>query len=488
MEAAEEIARQLRLRDLAGLIVIDFIDMEEKRNNRAVERRLKDCLRADRARIQVGRISHFGLLEMSRQRIRTGVLESSVEPCPHCHGTGQVRSVSSLALQLLRALEEHLLRHATHHLRVLTRPDAALYILNQKRAHLYQLEQRFGLSIAIIARSPEHGQSFQIERGDPVTEPVERRRPIALHDMAANEADREDEAAEAEAEEEAEAIAHDGEEADERHEMNGREGGRRRRRRRGGRRGEGEMREAPAVEAAEEAEDEAETRADDERPAGGAEDDEQRRRRRRRGRRGGRRREQENGLAASGDFDRAEGAAPEGPGAEAETPIVGPEAGAGEEAPAVVMDEGEAPGEFAAAPTPLVQPSARTPLLPAEDGPAAEPGAATPAGAEDERPMPAAAAMADVEAALVAADEVLAETQPDDAAPDAGLTEVAADMPDMAARDGDEAAQPTPQVDGGVISSGAEAGQTSHGAPAAAAVVEDDRPKRTGWWSRRSFF
>ena len=108
MEAAEEIARQLRLRDLAGLIVIDFIDMEEKRNNRSVERKLKDCLRADRARIQVGRISHFGLLEMSRQRIRTGVLESSVVPCPHCRGTGQVRSISSLSLQILRALEDHL--------------------------------------------------------------------------------------------------------------------------------------------------------------------------------------------------------------------------------------------------------------------------------------------------------------------------------------------------------------------------------------------
>ena len=107
LEAAEEIARQLRLRDLAGLIVIDFIDMDEKRNNRTVERRLKECLKHDRARIQVGRISHFGLLEMSRQRIRTSVLESSTEKCPHCGGTGHVRSVSSVALQLLRALEEH---------------------------------------------------------------------------------------------------------------------------------------------------------------------------------------------------------------------------------------------------------------------------------------------------------------------------------------------------------------------------------------------
>ena len=112
VEAAEEVARQLRLRDLAGLIVIDFIDMDEKRNNRTVERRMKDALRNDRARIQVGRISHFGLMEMSRQRIRTSVLESSTDKCPHCGGTGHVRSVSSVALQLLRSIEETLLKGA----------------------------------------------------------------------------------------------------------------------------------------------------------------------------------------------------------------------------------------------------------------------------------------------------------------------------------------------------------------------------------------
>ncbi len=122
LEAADEIARQLRLRDLAGLIVIDFIDMDEKRNNRSVERRLKECLKQDRARIQVGRISHFGLLEMSRQRIRTSVLESSTEKCPYCGGSGHVRSVSSLALQVLRALEEQLIKGATHNLIARTRP------------------------------------------------------------------------------------------------------------------------------------------------------------------------------------------------------------------------------------------------------------------------------------------------------------------------------------------------------------------------------
>jgi ribonuclease E len=169
LEAAEEIARQLRLRDLAGLIVIDFIDMDEKRNNRAVERRLKECLRHDRARIQVGHISHFGLLEMSRQRIRSSVLESSTEKCPHCGGTGHVRSVSSVALQLLRALEETLLKGATHNLTVRTRSDIALYLLNHKRAHLRTLEERFRIAIMVNADATIGGQlSFVIEKGEQV--------------------------------------------------------------------------------------------------------------------------------------------------------------------------------------------------------------------------------------------------------------------------------------------------------------------------------
>ena len=169
LEAADEIARQLRLRDLAGLIVIDFIDMDEKRNNRSVERRLKECLKQDRARIQVGRISHFGLLEMSRQRIRASVLESSTEKCPYCGGSGHVRSVSSLALQVLRALEEQLIKGATHNLIVRTRPDVALYVLNQKRAHLRALEERFAITVTISADATIAApQAFAIDRGEQV--------------------------------------------------------------------------------------------------------------------------------------------------------------------------------------------------------------------------------------------------------------------------------------------------------------------------------
>jgi ribonuclease E len=169
LEAAEEVARQLRLRDLAGLIVIDFIDMDEKRNNRAVERKLSDCLRQDRARIQVGRISHFGLLEMSRQRIRASVLESSTDPCPHCGGTGHVRSVSSVALQLLRGLEEILMKGATHNLVVRTRTDVALYVLNHKRGHLRDLENGFKVTLSVIADPGVSGpQAYVIDRGEQV--------------------------------------------------------------------------------------------------------------------------------------------------------------------------------------------------------------------------------------------------------------------------------------------------------------------------------
>ncbi|MEP2978643.1 MAG: Rne/Rng family ribonuclease [Lentilitoribacter sp.] len=165
LEAAEEVSRQLRLRDLAGLVVIDFIDMEEKRNNRAVEKRLKDCLKHDRARIQVGRISHFGLLEMSRQRIRASVLESTTAVCAHCEGRGHVRSDSSLALHILRAIEEQLLKSPRNDVNVRSNSDIALYILNQKRDTLTELEQRFGVTISFNVDASIAGQDFFVEKG-----------------------------------------------------------------------------------------------------------------------------------------------------------------------------------------------------------------------------------------------------------------------------------------------------------------------------------
>jgi ribonuclease E len=170
LEAADEVARQLRLRDLAGLIVVDFIDMEESRNNRAVERRLKDALKNDRARIQVGRISHFGLLEMSRQRIRAGVIEGSTVLCPHCAGAGTVRSTSSIALHVLRVLEEALVKSSAHNVTLRTRTAVALYVLNQKRAHLQELERRFGVQITVAADDSLTGVAYHaLERGELAT-------------------------------------------------------------------------------------------------------------------------------------------------------------------------------------------------------------------------------------------------------------------------------------------------------------------------------
>jgi ribonuclease E len=239
-EAAEEIARQLRLRDLAGLIVIDFIDMDEGRNNRTVERRLKDALKHDRARIQVGRISHFGLLEMSRQRIRTSVLESSTEKCPICGGSGHVRSVSSVALQLLRAIEEMLIKGATHNLIVRTRAEVALYVLNHKRAHLRALEERFRIIITVSADPAVTGQqSYVIDRGEQVHTPEAARILAAQQPQLISPV--EDIEEETEAEEQAEEPEVASAEAEIEPQSEGeREGGRKRRRRRGrGGRGRG---------------------------------------------------------------------------------------------------------------------------------------------------------------------------------------------------------------------------------------------------------
>jgi ribonuclease E len=164
LEAAEEVARQLRLRDLAGLIVIDFIDMDERRNNAAVEKRLKDKLKTDRARIQVGRISGFGLMEMSRQRLRPGMLEASTQPCPHCHGTGLIRSDDSMALSILRQIEEEGTRGRSREVLVRAPVAIANFLINQKREHIAQIEQRYGLSVRIEGDPALVSPDFTLEK------------------------------------------------------------------------------------------------------------------------------------------------------------------------------------------------------------------------------------------------------------------------------------------------------------------------------------
>ncbi|MDA9531746.1 Rne/Rng family ribonuclease [Bradyrhizobium sp. CCBAU 25338] len=321
LEAAEEVARQLRLRDLAGLIVIDFIDMDEKRNNRAVERKLSDCLRQDRARIQVGRISHFGLLEMSRQRIRASVLESSTDPCPHCGGTGHVRSVSSVALQLLRGLEEILMKGATHNLVVRTRTDVALYVLNHKRGHLRDLENSFKVTLSVIADPTVSGpQAYVIDRGEQV-HTLEAAKALLAAQVAASPPPQVEEAyddedgfdleTESEVEtDETEGLADEQAAGEAASEQDGQRRKRRRRRRGRGSQREGELREdtAPtlpeAAVMAGEGEDDTESEQDGEEGEEQAARGEQQgsgERRRRRGRRGGRRRRGggEEGLAGS---------------------------------------------------------------------------------------------------------------------------------------------------------------------------------------------
>ena len=281
LEAAEEVGRQLRLRDLAGLIVIDFIDMEESRRNREVERRLKEALRTDRARIQLGRISPFGLLEMSRQRMRPSLFESSTETCPHCGGDGRIRTVESLALQVLRRLEEEGIREAGGEMTVTVPTQVALYLLNRKRDHLVAIEQRYDFRVSVETDDHLATDAFTIERDGVVAE----RRAQPAEDR--KEARREAESA---------------------------DGDRKRGRRRRSRRRKEDDREDESPEAQESAAEEDEAREEVEVEA--ADDDqeaERQRKRKRRGKRGGRRRsrrqseESESETREAGDAGMAAG-------------------------------------------------------------------------------------------------------------------------------------------------------------------------------------
>ncbi|ROU04415.1 ribonuclease E/G [Histidinibacterium lentulum] len=172
LEAADEVARQLRLRDLAGLIVIDFIDMDERKNNAAVEKRLKDKLKTDRARIQVGRISGFGLLEMSRQRLRPGMIEATTQPCPHCHGTGLLRSDDNVALGILRQIEEEGVRGRSREVLVKAPGGIVNYLINQKREHIFGIEARYGLSVRIEVDPLLISPDFTLEKFKTATRSV----------------------------------------------------------------------------------------------------------------------------------------------------------------------------------------------------------------------------------------------------------------------------------------------------------------------------
>nr|WP_274069617.1 MULTISPECIES: ribonuclease E/G [Bradyrhizobium] len=463
LEAAEEVARQLRLRDLAGLIVIDFIDMDEKRNNRAVERKLSDCLRQDRARIQVGRISHFGLLEMSRQRIRASVLESSTDPCPHCGGTGHVRSVSSVALQLLRGLEEILMKGATHNLVVRTRTDVALYVLNHKRGHLRDLENGFKVTLSVIADASVSGpQAYVIDRGEQV-HTLEAAKALLAAQAAASppplaeevydDEDGFDLETESEVEtDETEGLADEQAGGEAASEQDGQRRKRRRRRRgRGGQR-EGELRDdtapilpEPAMVAAE-GEDETESEQDGEEGEEQAARGEQQGssdRRRRRGRRGGRRRRGggEEGLAGSISDELGTGQPPEAVDAVADFDGFG-----GQASPSIAQAEPSTEPQVA-------QPEPRAEMQTEAPAQQPEPAPATTAATPDEELAGDRAARR--RSTVREKVSFLLNSQPEPATPAAEATEpVAAPAP---------AAEPAPE----------------------AASESPTAPRRAGWWSRR---
>jgi ribonuclease E len=232
LEAAQEIARQLRLRDMAGLIVIDFIDMEQNSHVRKVEKAMKEALKNDRARIQVGRISSFGLMEMSRQRLRTGVLEASTKACPHCDGTGLMRTAASAGLSALRIIEDEATRGRGDRICLRAGKEAAIYVLNKKRDELADIEQRYGVSIEILIDESFEGARMTVDSsgGRPVAPPRVEAQPIEEED----EEETVEISLEGEEEEEADEARNEGQE-DEGEGEDERHGRRRRRRRRGGR-------------------------------------------------------------------------------------------------------------------------------------------------------------------------------------------------------------------------------------------------------------
>ncbi|MBO6634107.1 ribonuclease E/G [Parvibaculum sp.] len=443
LEAAEEITRQMRLRDLAGLVVIDFIDMDENRNNRAVERKLKDCLKNDRARIQVGRISHFGLLEMSRQRMRSGVLEGSTVICPHCSGTGLVRSVESMALHVLRGVEAEAIKGRAAAFTVKVPGEVAIYILNQKRANLLDVEERYGTSVYIVADATLAGSEHKIEPAE-ARAPTRTRPAQGAINIESGYADEDEPAVEETAEEDEEEAETASQDASE--EKGDGQRRRKRRRRRGRRGAEGDAREeSDAAQASrgdedEREEDEEAAEGDAETQAGGEDgeqldSDGQPRKRRRRGRRGGRRnrRRQEEGAAETA----GEGAADDGEDTAGEADAIAEE---------VAETEALATGE---APVLLSYSRNETSGDPAED---------------DEE-------LWDAEAAEEGAYADVTDDEPADDDAEAEEETDASDAP--------EAANEEPVVEM------AEADADVPMIGEAMAPQNDDKPAKRGWWQKR---
>ncbi|MBE3639068.1 Rne/Rng family ribonuclease [Mangrovicoccus algicola] len=453
LEAAEEVARQLRLRDLAGLIVIDFIDMEERKNNAAVEKRFKDRLKTDRARIQVGRISGFGLMEMSRQRLRPGMIEATTQPCPHCHGTGLIRSDDSLALSILRQIEEEGVRRRSREVLVKCPVGIANYLMNNKRVHIANIEMRYGLSVRIESDPALVSPDFVMERFKTATRtvPVAAAPVISVDTSDLPDLEIEEEAEAAEAEEAAVAAPDPAPESEDDQPKRRR---RRRRRRKGGPNGD----EAgyDAENGADEDEDA--SASPEEGEDGGSEDetgegdDQPKRRRRRRGGRGRKR-----------------------PGDEAET-TAAPEPATAEPAP-VAADAGT-PSD--AAPAPAEEMTAPAADVPTE---AAASSDAAPVAQEPE--IEPETPLADVEDEPVALLPESAEAEPEQAAkpvPETPVETVAEAAPAAAPEEAAPAAAPEAQPEEAAAPAPAPEQEPEPGAETEA-ETDAAKPKRRGWWS-----
>ena len=492
LEAAEEVARQLRLRDLAGLIVIDFIDMEEKRNNRAVEKKLKDCLKNDRARIQVGRISHFGLLEMSRQRIRASVLESTTQICSHCGGTGHVRSQSSVALHVLRGVEEYLLKNTTHDITVRTTPDIALYLLNQKRGTVVDYENRFGVAIYVESDATIGAAHFAIDRGEPVENPVKIE---SLMQFASIPVEDEDDDVIIEMEEDEEEVvapaAPAAQEAKPDAEENGRKRKRRRRRRNRDRNGDSTQQAAGGDADSDDEDGDEDDNGESQEARGesdgnevasdnGDSEESQRRKRRRRGKRGGRRNRQgEDDVSASGDGENGDNGTDDEAESAGETVAVTAETA---EVPAEVTEAAvaeaavETPAEIEPTEVKTAKPrrtrKAKAAVVPA-DAPAVD------AVAVEAEVAPVAQAPVTTAPEAVAPVAAAQEPEVSDVAP-----AVAEAAPVASEEVPAEEAKPVRANRGSNIASSEPVLKS---AATAEADGDPSKPKKAGWWQRRGF-
>ena len=494
IEAAEEVARQLRLRDMAGLVVVDFIDMENNSNNRRVERALKDALRQDRARIQVGRISAFGLLEMSRQRLRTGMLEASTHVCPMCDGSGLVRTPASAALAALRLLEEEAVKGRASQFRLRADRPVAVYMLNRKRTELSELEERYGILIEVMPDDQLVGARLAIDsNGPPPSRPPlstgfgNQTRTVVEEDEEDDLPEYDEDETEEDREDRRERERERNEERSDRGERTegDREGGRRKRRRRGGRGRDRDDRAGAARDDAEQADaqpgiaDPDETGESGERPETGADDGrEPRKRRRRRRGRGGR----------SSEVGAAGGTEPQAPDDDAPAADDQPVQAAAETRPArrrrgakpansvpdssadSVADFGQAAAETAGAPEAT------------DPAPIAKPGRRSRAKAvaiEVEQPVVADTAEAETAAAMV-------EPNDEPAKPKRGRKPKAEDAPVETVV---EAKPPAKSRARAKAATAPVADAVAEAGPVAAQVAEAGKedpaqPPRRGWWQR----